>query len=138
MPGYATGSIAGVALTSGGDNLKCQVIDGGNFDIRLAGTSRRAADGTVSTQILDKGTKGIPFGVELSYAPVSVVSAIVAAIRAALIAGNPFNVTLTDEKHTINASCVWDFEAQPAGPQYPPQRITTSTVKGWTARFLTV
>lgn len=132
---YAEGEIAGVALLKDSINLKAQILDGGAFFSAFQGSVRRAADGTPYIQVLNTGTKGAAFGVLLEFATLEVVAAIRSAIDAALAASEPFNVTLQDDFHDINASCVPDF-SQGNWISYGTQRMNAEYLAGVTLRFI--
>jgi hypothetical protein len=133
--GYAEGSIAGVSLqNAGGTKFKCLLLDMGNFRPTLAGNTEFAADSTPWTQV-QAVAGGRAFGALLEYADPGVVTNIIAAINAAVLAGNSFNVTLADDLNSINENCIPDFAT--GWLKIVAQRTHTDVVKGIEFRFLT-
>lgn len=111
---WASGSVAGVALTdSGGRDLRTDVIDAEGLHETLVGNSLESLDLTVHTQLLTRNKKGVHFGIRVAQMPVAKWSAIVTAIEAAIGAGNPFPVILTDTGvvDNISVKCVPDYAA---------------------------
>ncbi len=137
MPlGYAVGSIAGVDLVDANSTpCKALIIDGVNLQITAVGNSQIAASGEVYTQVFET-TKGQSFGVKIEYLPPDVLNSIIAAIMAAVGAGDSFNVTLQDDIHDINTDCILDFSQKPIS--YPEGRTHPDVVKGLELRFITV
>lgn len=131
---YAEGSIFGVELIKDITRLKCQIIDGAAFYSTFQGSTKNASDGTPYVQLANVGTKGLKFGVLLEFDEIAVFTAIKAAIDAALAASEPGNITLADDVHSINASCVPDFSAG-QWISYPAQRMNASYVSQVTMRF---
>lgn len=132
--GYASGSIAGVSLEDGGVPCKTLIVDGANFLSTTTGSSQVAADGTVYVQALTP-VGGIGFGVRCEFLPPDVLNDIITAVLAAINADNTFNVTLTDDIHSINTSVVPDFDA--GWLRYEAQRTHPDTIKGVDFRFIT-
>ncbi len=130
---YAEGSVFGVALVKDDVNLKAYIIDGANFYSEFQGSIRKASDGTPYTQLANVGTKGVPFGVLLEFDEIGVFNDIKAAIGLALAASEPGNITLSDDVHSINTSCVPDF---PNWISYPRQRMNAAYVAGVEMRFM--
>lgn len=111
---WASGSVAGVALTdSGGRDLRTDVVDGEPFHETLVGTSLEALDLTVHTQLLTRNKSGVHFGIRVAQMPASKWTALMAAIEAAIGAGNTFPVILSDTgvADNISVKCVPDYAA---------------------------
>jgi hypothetical protein len=111
---WASGSVAGVALTdAGGRDLRTDVVDGEPFHETLIGNATEALDLTVHTQLLARSKSGVHFGVRIAQMPASKWTAIVTAIEAAIGAGNPFPVVLSDTgvADNISVKCVPDYAA---------------------------
>lgn len=135
MSAYAEGSIAGVNITNAGRACKVVIQDGDEFFSEFVGSVRRAADRTPYVQLLNPGTKGAQFGVLIEYMPMSVFASIKSAIDAALAAQSPFNVTLSDDVHSINVSVMPDYSAGQF-PTYPAGRLNGFYLKDVTMRFI--
>jgi len=118
--GYATGSIAGVNLTSGGVDCKTEIIDGANLQLGRVGSVVVAASGAVRVQTIV--TSYAPFGVLVFALDATARAGIISAIQTALDADLAFNVTLADGVHSLNLSVVPDFSQQ--WISYPAQRMT--------------
>lgn len=111
---WASGSVAGVALTdSGGRDLRTDVLDGEPFHETLVGNTTEALDLTIHTQLLLRDKKGVHFGIRVAQMPTAKWSSIVAAIEAAVGIGNPFPVVLSDTGvvDNISVKCVPDYGA---------------------------
>jgi hypothetical protein len=132
MPGYATGSIAGIDLQKDGEDLRAVILDGARLLSARAVNNRLSANGNLYTQSITL-TAGIAFGVRLDYCSVDVLQAILIAIKAAIDSQTGFSVTLEDDLHNINVNAVPDGSDW---LQYPEGRITNQ-VKGVILRFLT-
>jgi len=133
--GYAVGSIAGVALESGGVDCKTLILDGANLRATATANTQVAADGEVHTQVLEVG-KGAAFGAKCEFIPPDVLTDIVDAINTAVAAGNSFTVSLQDDIQTIDVEVMPDFAA--GWLRYPEQRTNTTTIKDVVFRFITV
>jgi hypothetical protein len=131
---YASGSVAGVSLSVGGDDCKALILDGANLWLQRAITNTVALDGTVYTQTVNLSGKGQRFGVRIEFIPPDVLGDIVDAIAAAVDGNTPFNVTLEDDLHSVDTDCVPDGSDW---LKYPEQRTNETTIKGVTMRFLT-
>lgn len=135
MPlGYAVGSIAGVDLQDAASTpCKVLILDGANFLSTNVGNVEFAADGTPYLQQMTP-VAGAAFGALCEYLPPDVLNDIVAAVMAAVAGNTSFNVTLTDDIHTINVSCFPDFTA--GWISYPQQRTNPDVIKDVTFRFI--
>lgn len=133
--GYAQISIAGEDAESGGVDCKALILDGGKFKPQTIGQNTFAADGTVITQLATI-SKGVAFGIKFEFIPPNVLNSILSAIETALSGAGNFNVTATDDLHSINENCVPDFAA--GFVEYPEQRTSDITIKSVILRFITV
>lgn len=133
--GYATVSIAGVALEVSSVPCRNYILDGANVLLNHTGTSRFSASGEVFTQVLAI-TTGQRFGIKSDFLPASVISSIVSAVNSAMNGGaGSFNVTATDELQTINESVVPDYDSgwlQVDGQQ----RMDADAIKNVVFRFI--
>jgi len=139
MPlGFATGSVAGVALEDGNSTpCRALILDGANTKITATGSNQFAASGRVYTQAFEpENGAGAAFGVRIEFLPPDVLNDILEAIMAAIAAGDSFNVTLEDDIHSISADCTLDFSQKAI--DYPAQRTNETTVRDLTLRFITV
>ena len=135
MSAYAEGSIAGISLVKDGSACKVLIIDAPAFFSAYQGSTRIAADGTPYTQLHSTGTKGARFGVLMEYMPLTVFAALKLAIDSALAAQQTFNITLSDDLHSINVSALPDYSSG-NWITYPTQRLNGNYVAGVTMRFI--
>lgn len=131
--GYAVGSIAGVNLIVAGEDCKAVIEGGGAFDLGYAGSNSRGTEGKVFTEYFSGPAK--PFAILFEYASISLMQAVVTAIRAAIAAPDTFVVSVHDDKTTINHHCVWNFDAAKFGPEFPAQRTNPVYVKNYRLHF---
>lgn len=136
MLGYAVVSIAGIDLVDANDvPCKCYVLDGVNLQMTATASQQFAANGEVHTQAFET-SKGQAFGILAEFLPPDKLNAAIAAMMAAVAAGNSFNVTALDDIHDIDTDCTLDFTQKAI--DYPKQRTHEDVVKEATFRFLTV
>jgi hypothetical protein len=136
MPEYrwAQGSIAGVELDVSGDPVKCVILDGFRLQSQRFVNQRFAAGGQVYTQGFDNEGRGARFGVRLDNVPVDMLQSIIAAVNTALDTNDTFTVELTDDFHTVDASCVVDGSEWIT---YPDQLTNESFFAQVVMRFIT-
>ena len=135
---WASGSVAGVALTdSGSRDLRTDVLDGEGFKQTLVGNTQEALDLTQHVQLLARASKGIHFGIHIAQAPATKIAAIVTAIDAALSGSGTFRVTLSDSagSDTIDADCVPDY-ATLGGQLYKRGKIAAGYMFDVQMRFV--
>lgn len=111
---WASGSIAGVTLVDeGGRDLRVDLVDVEPLHETLAGNALEALDLTVHVQLLARNKAGVHFGVTIPQMPAAKWTALVTAIEAALLAGNPFPVILADSGGVddIDVLAVPDYQA---------------------------
>lgn len=135
---WASGSIAGVALTdSGGRDLRTDVVDGEPLNSTLSGSNVTALDLTVHTQLISRLKKGVRFGVRIAQIPRTKLTSVVTAMEAALAGSTTFPVILSDTAGTDNISvkAVLDFEAT-GGKPYQRGAIAAGYVKDVVIRFI--
>lgn len=131
--GYAHGSIAGVNLQVGMDNVKVLILDGGRLLPSRLVNSRESADGTLYVASMDHSGIGVSFGLEFEQLDFDLYQDMIGAINTSLESQDAFPVDITDGLHAIDQDCV------PDGPdwlQNPPGRIT-SAVRGVVMRLKT-
>lgn len=131
---WAQGSVASEDLDVSGDPTRCVILDGANLQPRRFVNQRFGADGTVYTQGFNTSGKGARFGLRFDFIPVELLQAIIAAVNAAVDAGESFNVALEDDFHTIDTDCTVDGSNWLS---YPDQRTNSQTFKGVVMRFIT-
>lgn len=126
-------------VDAAGRACRIDVIGGEAFANTLVGDSVEALDLTVHTQLLARTGSGVHFGAHVAQLPVSKVMAIVAAMQAAIAAGNSFNVTLADSAGVddINVSCVPDFAAL-SGSFYKRGGMSAGYMKDVIFQFIAV
>lgn len=133
--GYAEGSIAGQSLVdSASDPCRALIIDGGNLDpsrIVNVRVGSAGGSGSIDAQIFDDSGVGRRFGVKFESIPNALYGDIVDAINTSVEAGNPFNVTLDDNLHSINTNC-W-LESSPT----TQEQRTSQYADGIVFRFIT-
>jgi hypothetical protein len=135
---FAQGTVAGVELVFSTErSWLAEIVDGGNFELAAVGTIIRDEDGAPHQNIIAVDY-GVAFGLSIKYAPLSVIQSVMSAIKTAIVTGDgTFAVDLDSGFRHIQAVCLWDWEAAPRGPQWPPQRENTGTIENWVARFIT-
>jgi hypothetical protein len=84
--------------------------------------------------VMDLEGKGARFGVELGFAPLDVLDAVIAAINTAADAGETFPVILEDDFHDIAVECVPDGSGWLS---YPQQLTNETNVRSVVMRFVT-
>jgi hypothetical protein len=131
--GYAQGAIAENDLETNGVPWKVMILDGARVASAMAVNNRTSANGNLYTQTQPL-TAGIAFGALFEFADVQGLLGIIADIKTAMLAGDPFPVDLQDDILHVDADCVVD-----GGDwlKWPQQRTNEKTIKGVEMRFLT-
>lgn len=130
---WAQGEIAGVSLIHEGDPVRCDILDGAKTQSNRFVNQRIGADGTVYTQGFSTDGKGVKFGVHFPNIPVDMFRNLIDNVNAAVDAGDSFDVSLTDDIHTISYSCTKDGNDYLV---YPSQRTNEQIVDDVTFRFI--
>jgi hypothetical protein len=111
---WASGSIAGVALVDGGGrDCRIDVVGAEALKSRYTGKASVDLNFDVHLQLADVARRDVRFQVKIAQLLIAKRDSVVAAIEAAVAAGNAFNVTLADANSVdaINDSCLPDYEA---------------------------
>jgi hypothetical protein len=138
MSRYADGSIAELDLVDTNSLPLCiDVLDGEALKGGAIASSVVALDQTVHTQILPTAQAGLHFGAKLYQAPISLLNDIVEAMEAAMLAGDSFEVSLsdTDGVDEIAVMAVIDYAAL-SGRAYTRGTFSGAYVRDVTFRFI--
>lgn len=111
---FAEVTIAGVEIRRpGGEFSRCEILDAEALKGILAGSNTVALDSTVHLQLTERGSRAVRFGVRVAQLQSGVLAAAVAAVEAALLAGDAFRVTGSDLSgfDDFDVSCFPDYEA---------------------------
>lgn len=96
MSRYASGTIAEVSLVDGALPIRIDVLDAEALKGTAIASSVVALDLSVHTQVLPTALSGIKFGCKFYQIPISVLDAVLVAMETAMLAGNSFEVSLSD------------------------------------------
>lgn len=132
--GYAQCSVAGQDLKDGDNWCKALVVDGANLQNTVTAAAQFAADGTPYLQTLTP-VGGRAFGLKVEFMPPDVLNSIVAAVNAAVEAGDSITVIAEDDINNINAECYPDYST--GWYSIEPQRTNPNVIKNVTFRFIT-
>lgn len=103
--GYGEGSIAGVALTSGGVPVQA-ILDGGeNLIVSQVTNTVWALNGNTQAQVFETGITGAQFSIRFPQMPRSVMTAIIAAVEAAMLATGHFTIVYDDGVNILDLEC---------------------------------
>src|SRR5947199_5908423 len=92
--------------TEGAPKCRCEVVNESAFASVYTLSSEQALDGTVHSQIVSRGGKGIPFTVRAPFASEAVIAEIVADVNTALAA-------LGDVRVVVDSQTSFDVQAMP-------------------------
>jgi hypothetical protein len=100
--------IAGVSLTG----CRAEILNGEGFHSAYVGSNEFANDGDVHTQVVNRGTKGILFGIKFVSTQSSDLADILSAIQTAQAARVTFNVKINDGLYSVDHACNPDYSQQ--------------------------
>lgn len=111
MPVQTTGRWAELMEIGGVEFTGCrgELIDGGDFFDRFVGSYDQGNDGTIDVQVVDRGTKGIAFGLKLTSTRQSKVQDVLAAIDTAQQEHESIIVEITDGLIEIEINATRDY-----------------------------
>lgn len=137
--GYGEGSIAGVELVFGGVPIQA-VLDGGeNLSISQVSNTVWALNGNVQTQVFETGIAGAQFSIRFPQMPRSVLTSIIAAVEAAMLADGHFTIVYDDSVNTLDIECVTGNSRGEDGRGWVTQdsgRTHLETAKNVVMRFI--
>jgi len=106
MANNYTGSIAGVALNDGVEDLLCEVEGLGALGIPYSFNAQVTGDGTVRGRVLSlPANKSKHLTIKLPFCPTSKLHSIETAITTAAVTASPVRVTLSGENRTFDYAC---------------------------------
>lgn len=106
MARWATlAEIAGISYTG----CRVKVIEGEGLFMPIVGTNDFGNDGTVDSQLVNRGVKGIPFGINMLSAEESKLTDTIDAINDALGDNLSFVVEMADGIYVVNLNCQPDW-----------------------------
>lgn len=103
--------IAGVSFTG----CRAEVVDGEEFHSPRAGSVDRGNDGTPHIQVVDRGVKGIQFGIVLMTAEATKITSVLSAYQITEGLGSTFPVKINDGIYNINVNVFRDY----TNPKFP-------------------
>ncbi|MET0646970.1 MAG: hypothetical protein ABW208_10145 [Pyrinomonadaceae bacterium] len=139
---YAIASIAGVALEDEfGRQAKVDVVDGEALKTTLVGRTVVALDFTTHTLLAERGPQGVHFGLHPEWLPIGLLNEIVAAMEAALEAGEDFPVVASDSLGSpklddISVLAVPDFRALGDGKYFTRAQLSNDFARDILFRFI--
>jgi hypothetical protein len=129
MPRWATTiEVAGVVFTG----CRGEILDGQEFLTPYAGSVDWAAEGTPQPQVVNRGVRGIQFGLQMASTEAAKLAALADAVAAAQAAQEAFPVRLVDELYDINVLAHPDYTQRWLAHGRPAE----GWVEGVTLRFV--
>lgn len=100
-----------VTIIAGVDFSQCKavIVDGAAFSTIYAGSVARAADGLPHPQRVNRGVKGISFGVRMERAEAEAINELRAAVQAAEAAAQAFRVQVKDALYDKDVWAIPDY-----------------------------
>lgn len=106
MPRWATTvEIAGIVFTG----CRAEVLDGEQFASEFRGSVDWGNDGSADAQMVNVGTRGNSFGIQMLSNEIGKVQDTLEAINAKLTLKQTFVVKIIDEMYSINVNAIPDF-----------------------------
>lgn len=100
--------IAGVDFSG----CRAELVDGQGFHSDFAGSSDHANDNTVHTQVVNRGKKGIHFGVQFLSTQEDDLEDMLIAIQVAQSTNTTFVVEVEEGFYDVNVNAVPDYDQQ--------------------------
>jgi len=100
-----TVTIGGVDFTG----CRAEIIDGEPFFSEYVGSVDYGNDKTVHAQVVNRGTKGVAFGIQFVSSEQGDIEDLVDAVRAAQGSNATFNTTITDGIFEVNVNSIPDY-----------------------------
>lgn len=120
--------VAGVSFTG----CRGEILDGWQFATPYSGSIDTAADGTPHPQVVNRGVKGLAFGLQLASAQIATILEALEAINDAIAAQEAFAVRLADGLFDIDVVAHVDYSQQ----WFAPGKESEGWVEGVTFRFV--